>query len=65
MGPDWAPSGLAHFRIILNQPKYESIDLNSTELKRCLVAPLDIDSYQIFEHFDLYNGPTLGGPHVG
>ena len=23
MGPDWAPCGLAHFKILLNQPKYD------------------------------------------
>ena len=53
MGPDWAPYGLAHFKIILNQLKYGIIVLNITKLKGCLVIPLGIDNHKVFEHFDL------------
>ena len=34
MGPDWAPYGLAHFKISLHQPKYDIIVLIIAQLKR-------------------------------
>ena len=45
MGPDWAPCGLAHFKILLNQPKYDIIVLNITKLKGYLLMLLGIDNH--------------------
>ena len=45
MGPDWAPCGLAHFTILLNQPKYDIIVLNITKLKSYLLMLLGIDTH--------------------
>ena len=45
MGLDWAPCGLAHFKILLNQPKYDIIVLNITQLKGYLLMLLGIDNH--------------------
>ena len=46
MGPDWAACGLANLKILLNQPKYDIIVLNITQLKGCLVVSLGIDNHE-------------------
>ena len=45
MGPDWVPCGLAHVKILLNQPKYDIIVLNITKLKEYLLMLLGIDNH--------------------
>ena len=64
MGPDWAPYGLAHFKIILNQPKYDIIVLMITQLKGCLVMSLGIDKHRNILILS-FGEWAQTGPHLG